>query len=184
MAVVDLLDLPAALPVYAPVMGLDLGERTIGVAVSDATRAIASPLELILKSKFTDDAKRYLERYGKGTKGTGWRSFDHQGVHFVGLVNVMNLKAGGLGVLGQDQLDWLKKDVSSLGDSTPIVVCRPTPSDLRAQATAVDASSSWRQLRQPPWSASAGNSGARKAAIETPAAGLVPHFRASAALRT
>ena len=44
MAVVDLLELPSALPPYAPVIGLDLGEKTIGVAVSDATRAIASPL--------------------------------------------------------------------------------------------------------------------------------------------
>ena len=49
---------------------------------------------------FTDDGKRYLERYGKGTQGTGWHSFDHKGVHFIGLVNVMNLKAGDLGVLG------------------------------------------------------------------------------------
>ena len=56
MAVVDLLELPAALPSYAPVVGLDLGEKTIGVAVSDATRTVASPLELIRKTKFTDDA--------------------------------------------------------------------------------------------------------------------------------
>jgi putative Holliday junction resolvase len=56
MAVVDLLELPALLPRYAPVAGLDLGEKTIGVAVSDATRMIASPLETIRKSKFTDDA--------------------------------------------------------------------------------------------------------------------------------
>ena len=58
MAVFDILELPAALPRYAPVIGLDLGEKTIGVAVSDVTRAIASPLELIHKSKFTDDANR------------------------------------------------------------------------------------------------------------------------------
>ena len=58
MAVIDLIDLPAALPVYAPVVGLDLGERTIGVAVSDATRTVASPLETIRKIKFSDDAKR------------------------------------------------------------------------------------------------------------------------------
>src|SRR5689334_3500254 len=45
---------------------------------------------------FSDDGKRYRERYGKGTQGTGWQSFDHRGVHFVGLVNVMNLKAGGM----------------------------------------------------------------------------------------
>jgi 3',5'-cyclic-AMP phosphodiesterase len=76
---------------------------------------------------FTDDGKRYLERHGKGTRGTGWRSFDYQGVHFIGLVNVMNLKAGGLGVLGKEQLDWLKKDVAGLGDSTPIVVFAHVP---------------------------------------------------------
>jgi putative pre-16S rRNA nuclease len=56
MPVVDLLELPALLPPYAPVVGLDLGEKTIGVAVSDATRTVATPLELIRKSKFTDDA--------------------------------------------------------------------------------------------------------------------------------
>ncbi len=56
MPVLDLLDLPAALPAYAPVLGLDLGEKTIGVAVSDATRMVASPLVLISKTKFTDDA--------------------------------------------------------------------------------------------------------------------------------
>ena len=56
MAVVDLLELPALLPRYAPLVGLDLGEKTIGVAVSDATRMIATPLELIRKTKFTDDA--------------------------------------------------------------------------------------------------------------------------------
>jgi len=76
---------------------------------------------------FTDDGKRYLERYGKDAQGGGWHSFDYKGVHFVGLVNVMNLKAGGLGVLGQDQLDWLKKDVSGLGGSTPIVVYAHVP---------------------------------------------------------
>ncbi|HMP63265.1 MAG TPA: Holliday junction resolvase RuvX, partial [Phenylobacterium sp.] len=38
MPVVDLLELPAALPRLAPVAGLDLGEKTIGVAVSDGTR--------------------------------------------------------------------------------------------------------------------------------------------------
>jgi 3',5'-cyclic AMP phosphodiesterase CpdA len=76
---------------------------------------------------FTDDGKSYLERYGKGTRGTGWRSFDHEGVHFIGLVNVMNLKAGGLGVLGPEQLEWLAKDVAGLGDSTPIVVFAHVP---------------------------------------------------------
>jgi putative Holliday junction resolvase len=66
MAVVDLLDLPTG----APLMGLDLGEKTIGVAVSDATRTVASPLELIRKSKFTDDANRlFALMEGRGARG-------------------------------------------------------------------------------------------------------------------
>jgi Icc protein len=74
-----------------------------------------------------DDGKQYLERYGKGTQGAGWYSFDKSGVHFVGLVNVMNLKAGGLGSLGAEQLDWLAKDVHHLRKSTPIVVFAHMP---------------------------------------------------------
>lgn len=58
MAVVELTELPAQLPATAPVVGLDLGEKTIGVAVSDATRTVASPLELIRRTRFTDDANR------------------------------------------------------------------------------------------------------------------------------
>lgn len=70
MPVLDILDLPAALPPYSPVAGLDLGEKTIGVAVSDATRAIASPLELIRKTKFTDDAKTLFKLLdSRGAKG-------------------------------------------------------------------------------------------------------------------
>ena len=57
MPVLELANLPAAVPAFAPLVGLDLGEKTIGVAVSDATLAIASPLHLIQKSKFTDDAR-------------------------------------------------------------------------------------------------------------------------------
>ena len=56
MPVVDLLDLPAAAPPRTPLAGLDLGEKTIGVAVSDLTRSIASPLQLIRRRKFTEDA--------------------------------------------------------------------------------------------------------------------------------
>ena len=57
MAVVDITELPPLLPRYGALVGLDLGEKTIGVAVSDTTRMVASPLELIRKTKFTDDAK-------------------------------------------------------------------------------------------------------------------------------
>lgn len=76
---------------------------------------------------FTDEGKSYLERHGKGTLGNGWSSFDFNGIHFVGLVNVMNLKAGNLGVLGAEQLDWLAKDLAALGPSTPIVVYAHVP---------------------------------------------------------
>jgi 3',5'-cyclic AMP phosphodiesterase CpdA len=74
-----------------------------------------------------DDGKQFLERYGKGSKGSGWYSFDKKGVHFVGLVNVMNLKAGGLGSLGHEQIEWLEDDVKHLKSSTPIVVFAHIP---------------------------------------------------------
>ncbi len=73
------------------------------------------------------DTKDFLERYGKEAKGEGWYSFAHKGVHFVGLVNVVNLQAGGLGLLGEQQLKWLKDDLASLADSTPIVVFAHIP---------------------------------------------------------
>jgi 3',5'-cyclic-AMP phosphodiesterase len=78
---------------------------------------------------FVDDGKQYLRRFGKGTTGAGWQSFDHKGVHFVGLVNVMSLgpNAGGLGVLGREQLDWLKNDVAGLAASAPVVVFAHVP---------------------------------------------------------
>ena len=74
-----------------------------------------------------DDGKGYLDRYGKGAMGNGWYSFDKKGVHFVGLVNVMNLKAGGLGTLGSEQLEWLEKDLEGLKSSTPLVVFAHIP---------------------------------------------------------
>ncbi len=74
-----------------------------------------------------DDGKQYLERYGKGTKGNGWYSFDKKGVHFIGLVNVVDLKAGGLGTLGEDQIKWLEDDVRHLKPSTPIIVFAHIP---------------------------------------------------------
>jgi 3',5'-cyclic AMP phosphodiesterase CpdA len=74
-----------------------------------------------------DERKLYRERYGRGTKGEGWYSFDAQGVHFVGLVNVVDLKAGGLGNLGNEQLEWLDNDLKGRSPSTPIVVFAHIP---------------------------------------------------------
>jgi hypothetical protein len=76
--------------------------------------------------------KAYLDRYGKGPMGTsmlgdGWYSFDHSGVHFVALVNVKTLKAGGMGSLGADQIAWLKTDLSGRASSQPIVVFTHMP---------------------------------------------------------
>ena len=74
-----------------------------------------------------EEVKFYKERYGKGTKGAGYYSFDANGVHFIGLVNVVNLKAGGLGNLGAEQLDWLADDLKGKSKSTPIVVFAHIP---------------------------------------------------------
>jgi Icc protein len=74
-----------------------------------------------------DGGALYLQRYGKGTKGSGWYSFDQNGIHFIGLVNVLNLGANAIGDLGADQLAWLKDDVSHLSHETPIVVFAHIP---------------------------------------------------------
>jgi 3',5'-cyclic AMP phosphodiesterase CpdA len=74
-----------------------------------------------------EEAKLYKERYGRGSKGDGWYSFDAGGVHFVGLVNVKNLKAGGMGSLGADQLGWLADDLKAKSTSTPVVVFAHIP---------------------------------------------------------
>jgi 3',5'-cyclic-AMP phosphodiesterase len=78
-----------------------------------------------------DAGKLYLDRYGKNTKGKGWYSFDVGGVHFIALINVFNFEPGfksaGLGKLGDEQLEWLEKDVAGRSASTPIVVFAHLP---------------------------------------------------------
>jgi len=74
-----------------------------------------------------DNGKQYCERFGKGAKGAGWYSFDEKGVHFIGLVNVMDIKEGGLGVLGRKQLEWLEDDLKGRSSSTPIVLFAHVP---------------------------------------------------------
>jgi Icc protein len=75
----------------------------------------------------SDNGALYRERFGKNTLGSGWFSFDKNGVRFIGLVNVVNTHEGGLGVLGAEQLDWLKNDLAPLPASTPIVVFAHIP---------------------------------------------------------
>ncbi len=74
-----------------------------------------------------DNGKQFRDRYGKDSTGDGWYSFEQRGIHFAGLVNVMNLKAGGLGNLGAEQLEWFERDVKKLKSSTPIVVFAHIP---------------------------------------------------------
>jgi 3',5'-cyclic AMP phosphodiesterase CpdA len=74
-----------------------------------------------------EEVKFYKERYGKGARGPGYYSFDAGGVHFIGLVNVVDLKAGGLGNLGAEQIEWLENDVKGRSKSTPIVVFAHIP---------------------------------------------------------
>jgi 3',5'-cyclic AMP phosphodiesterase CpdA len=73
------------------------------------------------------DIKLYKERYGRGTKGSGYYSFDANGVHLMGLVNVANLKGGGMGSLGGEQLEWIEADLKDRSASTPIVVFAHIP---------------------------------------------------------
>jgi 3',5'-cyclic-AMP phosphodiesterase len=73
----------------------------------------------------TDDGQMYMERFGKGTQGRGWYSFNHKGVHFIGLNNCQQVDA--MGKLGDDQLSWLKSDLASLSASTPIVIFAHIP---------------------------------------------------------
>ncbi len=61
MAVMDITELAGALPPRTCLLGLDLGEKTIGVAVSDLSLTLASPLELIRKTKFTVEAERLFK---------------------------------------------------------------------------------------------------------------------------
>jgi 3',5'-cyclic AMP phosphodiesterase CpdA len=74
---------------------------------------------------FIDDGDQYKQRFGKGTVGNGWHSYNHKGVHFIGLNNCVQVDA--MGNLGADQLAWLKSDLASLGGSTPIVVFAHIP---------------------------------------------------------
>lgn len=74
---------------------------------------------------FIDDGEQYKQRFGKGTLGNGWYSFNHKGVHFAGLNNCVQVDA--MGNIGPEQLAWLKSDLAGLSTSTPIVVFAHIP---------------------------------------------------------
>ncbi|MGH8201132.1 MAG: metallophosphoesterase family protein [Steroidobacteraceae bacterium] len=74
-----------------------------------------------------DDGKLFFERFGRAKGTGGWYSFDSHGVHFIGLVNVVGLKPGGLGTLGATQREWLEDDLRGRSASTPIVIFTHMP---------------------------------------------------------
>jgi 3',5'-cyclic AMP phosphodiesterase CpdA len=99
----------------------DDAERIVGQAKLDV-HYVPGEHDLI-----DEDKKLYRERFGQGAQGAGWYSFDAKGVHFIGLVNVADLKPGGLGNLGDEQLEWLENDLTRRPTSTPIVVFAHVP---------------------------------------------------------
>ncbi|WP_431267081.1 metallophosphoesterase family protein [Dankookia sp. P2] len=74
-----------------------------------------------------DEGRPFFERFASGAQAGGWYSFDQRGVHFIGLNNVSNLRAGGLGQLGEAQLEWLEDDLRGRPASQPIVVFAHVP---------------------------------------------------------
>jgi 3',5'-cyclic AMP phosphodiesterase CpdA len=74
-----------------------------------------------------DDGKPFFERFSPQAKPGGWYSFDQNGVHFVALINVANLKAGGEGSFGPQQLEWLENDLKDRSASQPLVVLTHIP---------------------------------------------------------
>jgi 3',5'-cyclic AMP phosphodiesterase CpdA len=69
----------------------------------------------------------YFNRFGQASGNKGYYSFDHAGVHFIGLINVLQFKPNGLGTLGADQLSWVEADLKGRSASTPIVVFAHMP---------------------------------------------------------
>jgi 3',5'-cyclic AMP phosphodiesterase CpdA len=69
----------------------------------------------------------YFNRFGKASGNRGYYSFDHSGVHFVSLINVLHAGDGGAGSLGEDQLAWVRADLKGRSSSTPVVVFAHMP---------------------------------------------------------
>lgn len=71
--------------------------------------------------------QEYFSRFGQASNNKGYYSFDHSGVHFVGLINVLNAGDGGAGSLGAEQLAWVEADLKHRSASTPIVIFAHMP---------------------------------------------------------
>jgi 3',5'-cyclic AMP phosphodiesterase CpdA len=100
----------------------DLAQQMLG-------RLRTTELHTVPGEHDTTDAtvSEYFNRFGKASANKGYYSFDHAGVHFIALVNVLQFKAGGLGTLGAEQLAWVAADLKGRSSSTPIVVFAHMP---------------------------------------------------------
>jgi 3',5'-cyclic AMP phosphodiesterase CpdA len=93
------------------------------------TRLRTTEMHTVPGEHDTTDATvtEYFNRFGKASDNKGYYSFDHAGVHFIGLINVLQFKPGGLGTLGAEQLAWVSADLKGRSASTPIVVFAHMP---------------------------------------------------------
>jgi 3',5'-cyclic AMP phosphodiesterase CpdA len=93
------------------------------------TRLRTTEMHTVPGEHDTTDATvtEYFNRFGKASNNKGYYSFDHAGVHFIALVNVLQFKPGGLGTLGADQIAWVTADLKRRSASTPIVVFAHMP---------------------------------------------------------
>ena len=120
----------------APALAIHTGDIThlsrpaeFDLAQQLLSRLNASEMHTVPGEHDVSDAtvSEYFSRFGKASNNKGYYSFDHAGVHFVALVNVLQFKAGGLGTLGADQLEWVEDDLKGRSASTPIVVFAHMP---------------------------------------------------------
>lgn len=98
----------------------------------DDARAILSQLKAPLialpgeHDVVSNDFKGYFGNFKiPQSRDGGWASWDDGGIHYVALLNVFNFEK--LGLLGNDQLDWLRADLSSVTRDTPVVVFTHVP---------------------------------------------------------
>ena len=100
----------------------DLAQQALG-------RLRVSEIHTVPGEHDTADAAQteYFARFGQASGNKGYYSFDHAGVHFVALANVLKFKPGGLGTLGSEQLAWAGADLRARTSSTPIVVFAHMP---------------------------------------------------------
>jgi 3',5'-cyclic-AMP phosphodiesterase len=74
-----------------------------------------------------DRGKAYAEAFSQREAREGFQSWDHSGVHFISLTNVLDFGDSGTGKLGQAQLDLLAKDLADRKSDTPLVILSHIP---------------------------------------------------------